>query len=273
LSRSTVHYFNHNDMKDLERVLIETMPKHPSKLVRKFLVVEGLYYNYGDICPLREIMALKEKYKFRLFLDESSSIGTLGDTGRGITELLGVNRKDIEAITGALGNAFGAGGGFCIGDKMSIYHQRLNGSGYVFSASLPPFISACAEAAIDMLEENPKLLKTLASLVQRFHTRWNSAPRGADSGLTITSQLLSPVIIMQLTPALRTGSRDDEEDILEKICDHVLEHSNIFITRAKYTDDEQFMPPPAIRICLNTAMEARHVDNTVDALRTAVEAL
>jgi len=279
LSRSTVHYFNHNDVADLERVLIETMPSHPKKLVRKFLVVEALYYNTGDLCPLREIMAMKDKYKFRLFLDESTSIGVLGKTGRGLTEMLGVDRKQIEAITGALGNAFGAGGGFCIGDKMSCYHQRLNGSGYVFSASLPPFLSACAEAAIDILDENPALVQTLAAHTKRFHTKWNElAARktsGADNseGLEITSVPESPVIHLQLAPSRRTGSRDDDEDLLEAICDHVLHHANILVSRAKYIDAEKFLPAPSLRVCLNAALEPRHVDSAVDALRKAAEAV
>jgi len=279
LSRSTVHYFKHNDVADLERILIETMPSHPKKLVRKFVVVEGLYYNYGDLCPLREILAMKEKYKFRMFLDESHSIGVLGKTGRGLTELLGVDRKEIEVITGQLTNGFGAGGGFCIGDKMSCYHQRLNGSGYVFSASLPPFLCACAEAAIDILEENPALLQALAARTQRFHTLWRefaSRKTGADSGdlgLEITSQPESPVIHLRLTPSKQTGSREGDEDKLEAICEHALEHGDVLVSRAKYIDGERFLPPPSLRVCLNAAMEPRHVDSVVEALVRAVDEL
>lgn len=280
LSRSTVHYFNHNDLADLERVLIETMPSHPKKLVRKFLVVEGLYYNYGDLCPLREILALKDKYKFRLFLDESSSIGVLGKTGRGLTEMLGVDRKEIEVIVGALGNGFGASGGFCIGDKMSIYHQRLNGAGYVFSASLPPFLSASAEAAFDILDENPSLVHSLAAITKRFHSQWRHMASSetvgaetADLGLEIKSLPESPVVILQLTPSRQTGTRDGDEDRLEAICEHVFEKSNILVSRAKYTENEKFLPPPAIRVCMSAALEPRHVDSAVQALREAVEAV
>jgi len=277
LSRSTVYYFNHNDVADLERVLIETMPSHPKKLVRKFLVVEGLYYNYGDFCPLREILVLKDKYKFRLFLDESASIGVLGATGRGVTEMLGADRSKIEVITGALGGAFGGGGGFCVGDKMSVYHQRLNGSGYVFSASLPPFLAACAETAIDLLDENPSLVTTLAAHTRRFHAKWNeSKPSGADSdggGLEIASLPESPVIHLRLSPSRQTGTRDGDEDLLEAICDHVLANANIFISRAKYIDEEKFLPPPSLRVCLNAVLEPQHVDSAVDALRKAVEAV
>jgi len=84
-------------------------------VTRRFLVLEGIYVNYGDIAPLPKIVSevtnklissfkiifiissslicavpfkieLKYKYKVRLIIDESASFGVLGQTGRGITE-------------------------------------------------------------------------------------------------------------------------------------------------------------------------------------------
>ena len=62
--------------------------KNPTlaKKVRRFLVVEGIYINTGNICKLDQMIELKHKYKLRLFIDESISFGTLGSTGKGITE-------------------------------------------------------------------------------------------------------------------------------------------------------------------------------------------
>lgn len=57
---------------------------------RRFLVVEGIYANTGEICPLPEIIQLRKKYKLRLFVDESISFGVLGKTGRGVTEYFGI---------------------------------------------------------------------------------------------------------------------------------------------------------------------------------------
>uniref|UniRef100_A0A915Q0E2 Serine palmitoyltransferase 1 n=1 Tax=Setaria digitata TaxID=48799 RepID=A0A915Q0E2_9BILA len=87
-SRSRIEWFNHNDVNDLERLLIEQaerdrkFPRLASK-TRRFMVVEGLYMNSGDLCPLPELIALKWKYKVRIFIDESLSIGVIGKTGRG----------------------------------------------------------------------------------------------------------------------------------------------------------------------------------------------
>jgi len=60
-------------------------------MTRKFLIVEGVYMNLGDICSLPEIVELKTKYKVRLFIDESISFGTLGHSGRGVTEYFGIS--------------------------------------------------------------------------------------------------------------------------------------------------------------------------------------
>ncbi len=50
------------------------------------MILEGLYYNTGDMCPLPEFLELKWKYKVRIFVDDSLSLGVLGPTGRGILE-------------------------------------------------------------------------------------------------------------------------------------------------------------------------------------------
>ena len=90
LSKCNVLYFKHNDMEDLERVLQDVREKdlaHPSKkLHRRFVIVEGLYQNYGDITPLDKVVELKKKYKYRLLLDDTLAVGVLGATGRGSPE-------------------------------------------------------------------------------------------------------------------------------------------------------------------------------------------
>ncbi|KAE9553558.1 hypothetical protein FO519_003251 [Halicephalobus sp. NKZ332] len=87
-SRSRIEWFEHNDMKDLERLMKiqeEKDKKNPkvAAKTRRFMVVEGLYNKTADICPLKELLDLKWKYKVRIFIDESFSFGVLGKTGRG----------------------------------------------------------------------------------------------------------------------------------------------------------------------------------------------
>ena len=100
-SRSDVKYFKHNDLDDLERLLNEQEEldkKNPkkAKVTRKFLVIEGLYLNHGDLCPLAKMVEWKYKYKYRIFLDESVSFATIGKTGRGVTEYFNIPVFDIN---------------------------------------------------------------------------------------------------------------------------------------------------------------------------------
>lgn len=65
-------------------------PKKAAK-IRRFIIVEAIYMNSGEICPLPEIIELRKQYKLRLILDESVSFGSLGKTGHGITEHFNVD--------------------------------------------------------------------------------------------------------------------------------------------------------------------------------------
>ncbi|KAK9757254.1 hypothetical protein RND81_01G152000 [Saponaria officinalis] len=60
-----------------------------------------------------------------------------------------------------MGHALASDGGFCTGNLRAIDHQRLSSSGYVFSASLPPYLATAAISAIDVLEDNPNLTAKL----------------------------------------------------------------------------------------------------------------
>eukprot|EP01133_Synstelium_polycarpum_P015374 gene15374-18236_t len=259
LSRSRVHYFKHNDIADLTRILDQTMHKgEKGKIARKFLVIEGVYYNTGDIAMLPQIMALKDKYKFRIIMDESHSIGVLGKTGRGITEHYGIDANEVEVITANLSNAFSSGGGFCCGTSAVIFHQRLNGVGYVFSASLPPFLSTAAEAAIDILDENPKRLEALAKNAQTLYTALSDV-----SGVQVSSSPLSPILHLRLQSK---DSRDEIEDTLESIVTQALERG-LLLTRAKYVETEKFLPEPSIRICVNSALTEQDMSSIITTIK------
>ncbi|KAJ9516772.1 hypothetical protein QJQ45_027164 [Haematococcus lacustris] len=139
LSRASLHYFKHNDMADLERILqaIEVQERKDRKpLTRRMIVVEGIYSNTGELAPLTQLLALKNKYKKQSHVQFSydsgrfqrsaiwllhvpgcwwrraNSFGVLGKTGRGATEHWGVDPGQVAASTGCMGcKGGGAGGG------------------------------------------------------------------------------------------------------------------------------------------------------------------
>ncbi|THD19147.1 Serine palmitoyltransferase long chain base [Fasciola hepatica] len=180
-SRSRAYFFRHNDMKHLEQLLMAQANKDredPKRamLTRRFFVVEGLYTNYGDMCPLPELVKLKYKHKVRILLDESHSFGVLGSTGRGATEYFGIDIEDIDMISGSLETALGVCGGFCAGTKYVVGHQELSGQGYCFSASLPPMLAAAATKALQKLEmpnEQGARNRRLSHLSRLMHRLFN----------------------------------------------------------------------------------------------------
>lgn len=162
-ARSRVVYFDHNDPDSFRREAQKVAEKEKNKKpARKFLIVEGVSWKTGKILPLEEFLRIAEDFKMRVFLEETYSVGIFGDQGRGLTEHFGIDPTRIDMIIATLEAAIGSIGGFCAGSQTTIEHQRLSGSGYIFSASLPTYlVQACLES-IEILGEKPKQLRTLA---------------------------------------------------------------------------------------------------------------
>lgn len=137
---------------------------------RKFLIIEGIYFKTGTICPLPQFLKVAERCKMRIFLDETISLGVLGETGRGITEHFEIDPKDIDMIMGTLEGALGSVGGFCAGSSAIIEHQRLSSAGYIFSASLPTYLCQAALIALREIYDKPIELKRLSNY---FHDGLN----------------------------------------------------------------------------------------------------
>ncbi|KAJ0096978.1 hypothetical protein Patl1_28195 [Pistacia atlantica] len=247
LSRSTIVYFKHNDMeslrKTLERVTAEN--KRAEKL-RRYIVVEAVYQNSGQIAPLDEIIRLKEEYRFRVVLDESNSFGVLGSSGRGLTEYHGVPIEKIDIITAAMGHALASEGGFCTGSTRVVDHQRLSSSGYVFSASLPPYLASAAITAIDILEENPNLITKLKENIAVLCKGLSDI-----RGLTIASNPESPIVFLRLEKS--TGSQKNDLVLLEDIADRALKEDSIFVVASKRSTLDKCRLPVGIRLFVSAA--------------------
>ncbi|XP_069481736.1 serine palmitoyltransferase 1 [Ambystoma mexicanum] len=270
-SRSHIKYFKHNDIGDLERLLKEQEvedQKNPRKarVTRRFIVVEGLYMNTGDICPLPELVKLKYEYKVRIFIEESLSFGVLGEHGRGVTEHFGINIDDIDLIIANMENALASIGGFCCGRSFVIDHQRLSGQGYCFSASLPPLLASAAIEALNIMEDNPDIFCVLRGKCKRIHTALQSV-----SGLRVVGESFSPALHLQLKNS--TGSRDRDAKLLQSIVDYCM-NRKIALTQARYLEkEEKHLPPPSIRVIVTVEQTDEELDNAVLTIKQAVQSI
>lgn len=200
LSRSKTLYFRHNDMSDLQRHLQAVRDRDEadgddSLVQRRFIVVEGLYGHFGDLCPLPEVLRLAREYKWRVILDDSCGIGVLGATGRGAVEHYGLSTADVDVLIGSLATSLASVGGFCVGSREVVDHQRLSGAGYCFSASAPPFTCAVATASLRRVMSSPGLLATLRDRCVAVH----HALGARVPGFTVTSDPVSPIKHLLLT--------------------------------------------------------------------------
>jgi glycine C-acetyltransferase len=180
-----VRRFRHNDMAALRREL-----EAASRPARTLIAVEGVYSMDGDLCPLDEIVALKQQAEAYLLLDEAHSLGVLGATGRGAVEAFGVQPAQVDLRTGSLAKAIPASGGFVAGARDLIAYLKHGGAPFMFSAALAPAATAAARAALLVLLREPGRLERMHRNAARLRTGLQAL--GFDTG-TSESPLI-PVV-------------------------------------------------------------------------------
>jgi len=151
----TVKY-RHNDMNDLERVLINHARDDAGKLV----VTDGVFSMEGDIVHLPRLTELAQKYGARVYLDDAHSIGVLGKHGRGTGEHWGLEDK-VDLIMGTFSKSFASLGGFLAGDEFVIHFVKHHARALIFSASMPPSAVATVLACLDIIESEPERIENL----------------------------------------------------------------------------------------------------------------
>jgi 8-amino-7-oxononanoate synthase len=147
LSGAKLRVFAHNDLDDLEAKL-----KWAAEQKKQVLVVtESIFSMDGDAAPLREIVALKQKYGAWLMVDEAHATGIIGHDGRGLADELGVSDQ-IEIQMGTLGKALGASGGFICGSRALIDFLINRARSFIFSTAPVPAAAAAATAGIKLVQ-------------------------------------------------------------------------------------------------------------------------
>lgn len=155
LSYSTKLKYKHNDMESLEKQLQKCEPDRI-----KLIVMDGVFSMEGDIANLPEIVRLAKKYNANIMVDEAHGIGVLGNHGRGTCDHFGVT-NDVDLIMGTFSKSFASLGGFIAADKDTINFLRHNARSYIFSASCTPAAVAAADAALDIMLNEPERISRL----------------------------------------------------------------------------------------------------------------
>lgn len=182
--------YQHNDMQSLESML-EKATKIAEKTKGAILVItEGVFGMSGNQGSLKEIVDLKKKFTFRLFVDDAHGFGTMGATGAGTGEAQGC-QDGVDIYFGTFAKAMASIGGFIAGDEDLIDYLRYNMRSQIFAKSLPMPLVIGNLKRLEMLRNSPELREKLWTIA-------NSLQKGLkDNGFNLgtTSTQVTPVIL------------------------------------------------------------------------------
>lgn len=201
LSGATALSFPHNDYLALESILGDRRHRYN----RVLIVIEGVYSTDGDIPDLPKFIALKKRYKTFLMVDEAHSIGVLGEHGRGIGELFGVNPADVDLWMGTFSKSFASCGGYIAGSKELVEYLKYTAPGFVYSVGMSPANTAAALASLQVLQAEPQRVARLQRQSKLFLDL--ARQRGLNTGMSHGSPVI-PIIVgdtfkcIQLSQAL-----------------------------------------------------------------------
>ncbi|BDU05891.1 type I polyketide synthase [Nocardia cyriacigeorgica] len=176
LSGATRRPFPHNDHAALDRLLSELRHRYR----RVLILIEGVYSQDGDIPDLPAIIAVKNKHKALLMIDEAHSIGVLGAGGGGIGEYFDVDRREVELWSGTMSKALAGCGGYVAGSAELIRFLKYTTPGFVYSVGMTPMNAAASAAAIRRLRTDRAPLQRLRRNAELFLTLAKAA--GTDTG-------------------------------------------------------------------------------------------
>lgn len=141
--------FRHNDMVDLERLLISTRQKYQGALI----VADGVFSMSGDIFKLPAAVALAKKHQCRLYIDDAHALGVMGPKGQGTEShfnMLGA----ADLVMGTFSKSFASIGGYAAGSAEVIHYIKHKARSFIFSAAMPPAAAATALECLRIVRED-----------------------------------------------------------------------------------------------------------------------
>ncbi len=154
------YVFKHNDVADCEKQL-----QRATKLAEQtggaiLVITEGVFGMRGDQGKLKEIIELKKKYTFRLFVDDAHGCGTMGPNGGGTGEHQGC-QSGIDIYFGTFAKSFALIGGYISSEKNIITYLRYNMRSQIFAKSLPMPLVIGALKRLELMRKHPEYREKL----------------------------------------------------------------------------------------------------------------
>jgi len=234
LSKADVRIYRHRDMSSLEEELYHCEPSR-----NKLIVTDGVFSMNGTVAKLPEIKKLAERYNAMIMVDDAHGTGVLGETGRGTLEHFGLEGQ-IDIVSGTFSKTLGSIGGVTCSNSEIVTYLKLQSRPFIFSASSPPSIAATVLAALEVIEDEPELLRKL-------HQKAAAVKQGLlDSGFRL-EETITPIIPILI---------NDEEKTFKLT--QLLEDSGVFVN--------PIISPavPKESSLIRISVLASHTDNDLD---------
>ncbi len=155
--------FRHNDVIDLERVLLQTREKYDGALI----VADGVFSMSGDILNLPGILELAKRFNCRVYVDDAHALGVLGPKGQGTEWHFGMPGS-ADLVMGTFSKSFASIGGFVAGDEDIIHYIKHKARTFMFSAAMPPAAAGTVVECLKVVQSEPQHLEALWKNARRM---------------------------------------------------------------------------------------------------------
>ena len=199
--------YKHNDLVSIEKNLQRATKMAKSTGGGILLISEGVFGMRGEQGKLKEIVALKKKYNFRLFVDDAHGFGTLGKTGAGAGEEQGV-QDDIDVYFATFAKSMASTGAFIAADDEIITYLKYNLRSQMFAKSLQMQLVEGALKRLEMLRTMPEFKNKLWENVHAL--QGGLKKQGFDIGTT--QSCVTPVYLKGSIPEAMALVKDLREN-------------------------------------------------------------
>jgi 8-amino-7-oxononanoate synthase len=168
LSGAKKFFYRHNDIEHLK----ELLSKHINNYEKILVITDSVFSMDGDRARLEEIIKLKNKFSFSVYLDEAHATGVLGSTGAGLVEELDeagkISAEDIEIQMGTFSKAIAVEGAYIAGSKELINFLKNKARSFMFSTAFSPLIANLISQNLETAIKRNDLRIKLKSNIKYF---------------------------------------------------------------------------------------------------------
>lgn len=214
LSRAKCFVYKHNNMADLERVILEAKAdarEQAAKFCADFrgmIVTDAVFSMDGDLANLPELLKIAKTHEVLLMIDEAHATGVLGKTGRGLAEHYGCEHADVTV--GTLSKAVAAEGGFVAGKQKLIDFLRNKSRSFIFTTAMAPAVAAATLNNLKFIEAHPERVQQLRGNVDFFC----ESLRCEGLNVATSPSAIVPIIIGDEAKAMQISATLQEHGIL-----------------------------------------------------------